>query len=63
MPATPTAIATERLCHLVHSRKKPLSEAAKQVREWIIAETRNDVANVSKQYPELNLESFMAKGF
>ncbi|SNY96882.1 LysR substrate-binding domain-containing protein [Halomonas sp. hl-4] len=60
VPATPTAIATERLCHLVHSRKKPLSDAAKQVREWIIEETRRDVANVANQYPELKLESLLA---
>lgn len=63
VPATPYAIATERLCHLVHSRKKPLSPAAKQVREWIIEETRNDVSNVAKQYPELNLNLLLAKNF
>lgn len=62
VPATikPTAIATERLCHLIHSRKKPLSPAAAEVRDWIIEETRNDVTKVARHYPELELEALIA---
>lgn len=60
VPATPTAIATERLCHLIHSRKKPLSHAATEVRDWIIEETRQDFANVAKRYPELELEQLVS---
>lgn len=62
VPATakPTAIATERLCHLINSRKKPLSPAAAEVRDWIIEETRKDVAKVAKHYPELELEALIA---
>ncbi|MGR4067041.1 LysR family transcriptional regulator [Halomonas sp. LR3S48] len=62
VPATtkPTAIATERLCHLIHSRKKPLSPAAAEIRDWIIEETRHDVAKVASRYPELELEALIA---
>ncbi|MDX5434103.1 MAG: LysR substrate-binding domain-containing protein, partial [Halomonas sp.] len=58
-PTKSTAIATERLCHLIHSRKKPLSPAAAEVRDWIIEETRKDVAKVASRYPELELEALM----
>lgn len=61
VPATPTAIATERLCHLIHSRKKPLSPAAREVQDWVIEETRNDVAKVAERYPELELHSLVSK--
>jgi len=61
VPATSTAIATERKCHLIHSRKKKLSYPAAEVRDWIIEETRKNVSNVAKRYPELQLNSLLSK--
>lgn len=59
VPAAPMAIATERLCHLIHSRKKPLTTAAAEVCDWIIEETRADLVGVVERYPELELERLM----
>ncbi|WP_249977743.1 LysR family transcriptional regulator [Vreelandella olivaria] len=56
VPAAFPAVTTGRLCHLIHTRKKPLSSAAGEVRDWIVEETRQDIDKVTKHYPELNIE-------
>ncbi|HXG28442.1 MAG TPA: LysR family transcriptional regulator [Nevskiales bacterium] len=59
VPAAQDVIVTGRLCHLVHSRNKPIRSAAAEIRDWIIEETRSDVAAVDKMYPALQLARLM----
>jgi len=50
---------TKRTCQLLHSADKPIRAAAAEIRDWIIEETRSDLAAVDKLYPVLQLEQLM----
>jgi DNA-binding transcriptional LysR family regulator len=55
LPAAEEVIVTGRTCHLLHSAAKPLRAAVADVRDWILAETRADLAAVDALYPALQL--------
>lgn len=55
VPASPDLIRTARRCQLVWLRNRPLRKPTAAIRDWIVAETRADLAAVDAQYPELAL--------
>lgn len=55
VPAASDVIVTGRLCHLVNSRDRPVRSATADIRDWIIEETRADVAAIDRMYPALQL--------
>jgi DNA-binding transcriptional LysR family regulator len=56
VPAEQEASVTRRTCQLLHPADKPIRSAVAEIRDWIIAETRADVAAVDKLYPALQLQ-------
>jgi len=59
MPVSYEVVKTGRLCHLVYSRQRPLSEAAANVRDWIIKETHAEMRQVDQLYPQLGLAAIL----
>jgi DNA-binding transcriptional LysR family regulator len=55
IPAEQEVILTGRVCHLVHSAARPIRSAVSDVRDWIVEETRSDLAAVDALYPALEL--------
>ncbi|WP_104005710.1 LysR family transcriptional regulator [Marinobacterium lutimaris] len=55
VPVNSELVATGRLCHITFPRTKPLSPAARRVKDWIIAETHADIALLNERFPELNI--------
>ncbi|SMF25318.1 transcriptional regulator, LysR family [Tistlia consotensis] len=55
VPAADEPIVTGRRCHLVHLKERPLRPVAAQLRDWIIEETRADVAAIDALYPQFGL--------
>ncbi|HWW06276.1 LysR family transcriptional regulator [Collimonas sp.] len=55
VPAVEEVFVTGRTCHLLHSPDKVLRPAAAEIRDWIIEETRADLAAVDALYPALQL--------
>jgi hypothetical protein len=55
VPAVQEVFVTGRTCHLLHSPDKVLRPAVAEIRDWIIEETRADLAAVDALYPALQL--------
>lgn len=55
VPACGQALATERHCHFVRSRRRPTREPVLQVQRWIIDRTRADIRAACEKYPELDV--------
>jgi LysR family glycine cleavage system transcriptional activator len=60
-PAELEALKTGRLCPMVHSRDKPVRPAAAAICDWIIEETRSDIAAVDRMYPALGLPALIQR--
>lgn len=57
VPAREQLVTTDRRCHLVRLRDKPLRPIVMEVRDWIIHELEDDLAVVDELYPALGLKT------
>ncbi|PVE25641.1 LysR family transcriptional regulator [Microvirga sp. KLBC 81] len=57
VPARLDLMKTERLCHLVRARARPHRPIVYHICDWIISELHEDLAEIAKEYPMLNLEA------
>lgn len=55
VPATGQALRTERLCSLLRLKDKPVRPIVGEVRDWLVAELRNDVREIDRIHPRLEL--------
>ena len=55
VPASASLVSTRRVCELVTPRNRPIRPVAVEIRDWIIAQMRNDIAAIDKLYPRLKL--------
>src|SRR5258705_365037 len=46
VPACESLVSTRRICELVYPRNRPIRPVAAEIRDWIIAQMRNDVATI-----------------
>lgn len=60
VPAADEPIVTGRKCHMVYVRDRPLRPVAAQLCDWIIEETRQDIAEIDRMYPSLRLGALCA---
>ncbi|HBD92062.1 MAG TPA: LysR family transcriptional regulator [Gemmobacter sp.] len=56
VPASDHVLKTERQCHLVRLRDRPLRPIISQIRDWLIAELDSDLRAVGALYPHLHLK-------
>lgn len=56
VPAEQEVSVTGRTCQLLYSPRKPVRSAVSEIRDWIIEETRSDLAAMDKLYPALQLK-------
>ncbi len=61
VPASHDLVTTDRHCHFVWARDKPIRPVVTEVRNWIIARIHEDVSIVGTLYPELELDKIMQK--
>lgn len=62
VPAEQDVAVTGRVCHLIHSRKKPSRSAVTEIGDWIIKEMQADFAAVDRMHPSLGLASLARSG-
>ena len=55
VPAAGRALHTGRLCHLIASRRKKLRPQVADIRAWLLAEMRADLAELDRLYPNLGI--------
>jgi DNA-binding transcriptional LysR family regulator len=55
VPASAKLVSTRRVCELVTPRNRPIRPVAIEIRDWIIAQMRSDIAAIDKLYPRLKL--------
>jgi DNA-binding transcriptional LysR family regulator len=55
VPAAAKLVSTRRVCELVTPRNRPIRPVAVEIRDWIIAQMRSDIAAIDKLYPRLKL--------
>ncbi len=63
VPAQKDVVVTGRLCHIIRSRKRPLRPAVSDVIDWILEQTKADLAQVDEKYPELGVPELVQGGF
>jgi DNA-binding transcriptional LysR family regulator len=64
VPAEQKVIVTDRRCCLITPTNRPLRPIVAKVRDWMIAEARNDIRIVETKYPGLRLlEAMKQTGF
>lgn len=59
VPAQKRAFPTGRICHLIYPQNRPIRQAAVDICEWIIRETRTDMENIDAMYPKLGIAELM----
>ena len=57
VPASDTLATTRRLCEFLPPRHRPMRPIAAEIRDWIIAQMRQEVAAIDRLYPQLGLMS------
>jgi DNA-binding transcriptional LysR family regulator len=55
VPASASLVSTRRVCELVSPRSRPIRPVAVEIRDWIIAQMRNDMLAIDRLYPHLGL--------
>jgi DNA-binding transcriptional LysR family regulator len=55
VPASETLTTTRRICELVPPRNRPIRPVASDIRDWIIAQLRNDISAIDRLHPRLGL--------
>ncbi|WOS66054.1 LysR family transcriptional regulator [Sinorhizobium fredii] len=60
VPASDHVVKTDRQCHLVRVREKPVRPIVMEVRDWLIKELNDDVEAVASLYPNLELDRQLA---
>jgi DNA-binding transcriptional LysR family regulator len=55
VPTAGRIMRTTRLCHLLHSRARPMRPVAAAIQEWLTAEMRSDIAALDRRYPALGI--------
>lgn len=55
VPAAETLTTTRRICEFVHPRNRPIRPVAADIRDWIIAQMRNDIVAIDRLHPRLGL--------
>jgi DNA-binding transcriptional LysR family regulator len=61
LPAEQEVVVTNRRCCLVWPENRPLRPVVADLRDWIIEETRADMAIVDRAYPGLGLREALAE--
>lgn len=61
VPLFPDRVVTGRLCHLMSSENRKMSQAASKVQEWIVHETRSDMALLNERFPDLKVMDIIQK--
>jgi DNA-binding transcriptional LysR family regulator len=61
VPARGQLVTTDRRCHLIRLRDKPIRPIVMEVRDWIIKELEDDVAVVDELYPALGLKTALSQ--
>lgn len=56
VPVEQEVSLTGRTCQLVCSARKPIRSVVSEVRDWIVEESRSDIAAIGKLYPSVQLE-------
>jgi DNA-binding transcriptional LysR family regulator len=62
VPAVDELLVTNRLCCLSWAPGRPLRPIVAEVRDWLIAEMRADLAAVDSAYPALGLAAALSSG-
>jgi DNA-binding transcriptional LysR family regulator len=55
VPAARRIMRTSRMCHLLHSRARPMRPVVAEIRHWLTAEMRSDIAALDRLYPGLGV--------
>ncbi|HEV7409534.1 MAG TPA: LysR family transcriptional regulator [Bradyrhizobium sp.] len=55
VPASASLVSTRRVCEFVGPRSRPIRPVAVEIRDWIIAQMRNDMLAIDRLYPRLGL--------
>lgn len=61
VPAEHELIVTQRRCCLVSPAHRPMRPVVKEIRDWIVAETRADLILVDRAFPDLALLTAMRR--
>jgi DNA-binding transcriptional LysR family regulator len=61
VPARLDLMTTGRLCHLVRARARPYRPVVSHICDWIISELHQDLHEIAKEYPTLNLEAELGR--
>ncbi len=55
VPAANRLTTTRRLCELIYPRNRPIRPIAAEIRDWIIAQMRQEVETLDRLFPELGM--------
>jgi DNA-binding transcriptional LysR family regulator len=53
VPASDTLTTTRRICEFLPPRNRPMRPIATEIRDWIIAQMKSEIAAIDKLYPKL----------
>ena len=53
VPASETLTTTQRICEFLPPRNRPMRPIAAEIRDWILAQMRSEIAAIDRLYPKL----------
>ncbi|MGY3356508.1 DNA-binding transcriptional LysR family regulator [Bradyrhizobium sp. GM0.4] len=53
VPASDTLTTTRRICEFLPPRNRPMRPIAAEIRDWITAQMKSEIAAIDRLYPKL----------